>query len=98
MTWPKGYKPPSTSKDKTLPDKENEWSVCTHCNKSNPPNSKFCNQCGSKLNPTCSKCGNTMNLPNSSFCNQCGARMNTYIIKNKLATSIEEKFRDFDNS
>jgi ribosomal protein L40E len=48
---------------------------CQKCNNmSNPPGSKFCNNCGSSLNPTCPKCGNS-NPADASFCGHCGSKM-----------------------
>ncbi len=96
MTFPKGYNPPS-SEDNIAHNKASEKVVCRNCNKSNPSNSRFCNQCGSKLNLECPKCGNTNNLPNSAFCNQCGTKINTNTIDSRLTTPIAERFKDFNN-
>ena len=42
--------------------------ICTH---QNPPNVKFCCDCGQRMGTLCSGC-NTLNLPQSNFCHQCG--------------------------
>jgi class 3 adenylate cyclase/tetratricopeptide (TPR) repeat protein len=44
---------------------------CSECGSENPEGSRFCNECGSKLDLACSECG-TPNPPASKFCNQCG--------------------------
>jgi class 3 adenylate cyclase/tetratricopeptide (TPR) repeat protein len=44
---------------------------CSGCGSENPEGSRFCNECGSKLDLACSQCG-TPNPPSSKFCNQCG--------------------------
>lgn len=44
---------------------------CPECQKDNPEDAKFCNQCGAKLPANCPKCGN-FNPPGSKFCNECG--------------------------
>ena len=45
---------------------------CPRCQHENPPESKFCLGCGTRLSPTCSACG--VDLPaESRFCNKCGA-------------------------
>jgi ribosomal protein L40E len=48
---------------------------CKSCGNSNPPGSKFCNQCASQLlSPFCSNCGNK-NPSEAVFCNQCGSKL-----------------------
>ncbi|MGO9569689.1 MAG: AAA family ATPase, partial [Desulfomonilaceae bacterium] len=37
----------------------------------NPPGTKFCNECGSKLEVVCPRCTKP-NLPGSKFCGECG--------------------------
>ena len=44
---------------------------CDKCQFENPKDSKYCNECGAKLELTCQKC-NQVNPPGSKFCNQCG--------------------------
>jgi predicted ATPase/class 3 adenylate cyclase len=44
---------------------------CPRCQHENPPGSKFCLGCGTRLGATCGACGN--DLPaGSRFCNKCG--------------------------
>jgi class 3 adenylate cyclase len=44
---------------------------CLRCQHENPPQSRFCFECGARLAPTCSSCG--AELPAGvKFCNQCG--------------------------
>ncbi|MBI1728575.1 MAG: zinc-ribbon domain-containing protein [Candidatus Rokubacteria bacterium] len=44
---------------------------CPRCQHENPPQSRFCFECGARLAPTCSSCG--AELPAGvQFCNQCG--------------------------
>jgi class 3 adenylate cyclase/tetratricopeptide (TPR) repeat protein len=44
---------------------------CLRCQHENPPESRFCFECGARLAPTCSSCG--AELPAGvKFCNQCG--------------------------
>ena len=47
---------------------------CPNCGTENGAGSKFCNNCGNKLQqdkPKCPNCG-TENTPGSKFCNNCG--------------------------
>ncbi|MBE9530680.1 MAG: zinc ribbon domain-containing protein, partial [Proteobacteria bacterium] len=44
---------------------------CPECQFDNPAGSKFCNECGSKLDITCPNCNN-LNPAGSKFCNECG--------------------------
>jgi len=44
---------------------------CLRCQHENPPQSRFCFECGARLAPACSSCG--AELPAGvQFCNQCG--------------------------
>jgi ribosomal protein L40E len=45
--------------------------ACKSCDSLNPADSRFCRQCGSKLDSLCPGCS-TLNPTGSSFCNQCG--------------------------
>lgn len=52
--------------------------ICKECSFSNPPGSKFCNNCGTKLplgtHIICGNCGNS-NPVNRVFCDECGSRL-----------------------
>src|SRR5712664_1340849 len=44
---------------------------CLGCQHENPPQSKFCFECGERFPPACGNCG--AELPGAAkFCNQCG--------------------------
>lgn len=73
MTWPKGYEPPIKESSNSIP----EGITCDNCGKFNPLKSKFCNQCGVKIQISCPSCGNKNNLSEANFCNQCGNPMNS---------------------
>ncbi len=47
---------------------------CPDCGFKNEVGSKFCNECGNKLELTCSGCGN-INQLGSKFCNECGQNL-----------------------
>ena len=67
--------PPKSTQGKKTHITESVLS-CTTCNGINPPESKFCNKCGSPLSsPFCQSCGNK-NPTSAVFCNQCGSRLN----------------------
>jgi class 3 adenylate cyclase len=44
---------------------------CRKCQFENPAGSKFCNECGNKLEISCSQCSH-VNPAGSRFCNECG--------------------------
>ena len=44
---------------------------CPKCQFENPEDSKFCFECGHKLELACPQCGK-VNQPGSKFCNECG--------------------------
>jgi class 3 adenylate cyclase len=46
---------------------------CPNCQTLNPPNAKFCLECGNRL-VVCPNCG-TVNLPFAKFCIECGASL-----------------------
>ncbi|MBI3454488.1 MAG: AAA family ATPase [Candidatus Rokubacteria bacterium] len=45
--------------------------VCPQCRQENPPDARFCNACGARLDVACPACAHP-NLPGSRFCNACG--------------------------
>ncbi len=61
---------------KTPSDLENNNVVCDNCNIKNPMYSKFCYNCGQKLNGLnrCSRC-NQSNVSDALFCSQCGNKL-----------------------
>src|SRR2546423_2813561 len=65
---------------------------CPNCQTLNPPNAKFCLECGNRL-VVCPNCG-TVNLPIAKFCNECG----TLLVPKGESTSplpkdVENEFR-----
>jgi membrane protease subunit (stomatin/prohibitin family) len=62
----------------TLPFSGNGGIKCPKCGTMNPPNAKFCSECGTKFeaDKKCPKCG--ANVPaGSKFCPECGNPMGT---------------------
>lgn len=53
-----------------------DGTVCPTCGSAVVPGSKFCNECGTKLEVSsfCPECG-TKVAPSSKFCNECGFRL-----------------------
>ena len=47
---------------------------CPNCHSGNPPDAKFCGECGHRFDLTCSECG-TNNPAGNKFCNECGANL-----------------------
>ncbi len=48
--------------------------VCPDCGSRNRVSSKFCSDCGSRIDGVCPNCGNE-NRPGARFCNACGHRV-----------------------
>lgn len=48
--------------------------ICFQCKNENQKGSKFCNNCGAKLQNACPNCGSN-NPENSAFCSQCGSNL-----------------------
>lgn len=52
--------------------------VCSACGHENPEGTKFCQECGNRLQantePVCPSCGK-VNRPGVRFCGECGARI-----------------------
>src|SRR6202166_2692586 len=46
--------------------------VCAKCNKDNPADASFCEECGSKLELVCPACKASVS-PGARFCKRCGA-------------------------
>jgi len=49
---------------------------CLKCQFENPAGAKFCNECGSKLEPICPSCAKP-NSPDSKFCGECGQSLSS---------------------
>jgi class 3 adenylate cyclase len=47
---------------------------CLNCHFENPPDARFCQNCGRPLGRACPNCG-TLNEPGTRFCKQCGTRL-----------------------
>lgn len=46
--------------------------TCSNCRATNPPQAKFCQQCGTAMaSALCSQCGTTLKV-GAKFCGQCG--------------------------
>src|SRR5215469_7278072 len=54
---------------------------CSNCGTENPPDRKFCGECGSRFSLRCAKCGHE-NQPPFKFCGDCG----TPLIANQPAS------------
>src|SRR6266571_6431560 len=47
---------------------------CASCQTDNPPENRFCEQCGARLEASCPQCGNAVR-PGGRFCGACGYRL-----------------------
>jgi class 3 adenylate cyclase/tetratricopeptide (TPR) repeat protein len=47
---------------------------CLQCRHVNPPDTKFCGECGARLQSRCPAC-QTLNPPTNKFCSECGQRL-----------------------
>jgi Adenylate and Guanylate cyclase catalytic domain/Double zinc ribbon len=47
---------------------------CPECQHENPPEQKFCGECGARLAAACASCG-ASNPPRQKFCGECGAAL-----------------------
>ena len=63
---------------------------CPHCKFETLAGAKFCNECGQKLEITCSECGRN-NPPSSKFCVECGDKLTHPPSPQLKELSIEEK-------
>jgi class 3 adenylate cyclase/tetratricopeptide (TPR) repeat protein len=48
--------------------------VCGTCSADNPPQNRFCDQCGASLDAVCPNCGGVVR-PEARFCGACGKRL-----------------------
>src|SRR5207249_8302668 len=66
----------ATSMDQPM-EVVNPWKArmeCPQCRHANPPETKFCGECGTRLQSFCSAC-QAVNPPTNKFCNECGQRL-----------------------
>ena len=47
---------------------------CPQCRRANPPGTKFCGECGTRLQSLCPAC-QTANPPANKFCSECGQQL-----------------------
>src|SRR5262249_39321054 len=47
---------------------------CPQCRHVNPPGTKFCGECGARLQSLCPAC-QSPNPPTNKFCSECGQRL-----------------------
>src|SRR5712692_8620890 len=47
---------------------------CPQCRHANPPEMKFCGECGTRLQSRCPAC-QAVNPPSNKFCSECGERL-----------------------
>ena len=71
--------------------------ICPRCAHPNPPDVKFCNDCGQMMGSICSSCG-TVNLPESKFCSQCGNLLATIDIPAADDKLMKRRRSDVDKS
>lgn len=60
--------------DKTQNESQFQKSTCRICGSTNDITSKFCNNCGNKLEVYCENCG-SKNNSSAKFCNNCGKKL-----------------------
>src|ERR1700716_3205758 len=49
---------------------------CPQCRRANPPETKFCGECGTRLQSLCPAC-QAVNPSTNKFCSECGQRLAT---------------------
>ena len=59
---------------------------CTRCQQENPPQAKFCLECGTRFVLTCTKCGTELPA-GAKFCLECGQAMGDQPIVDSRFTS-----------
>jgi predicted RNA-binding Zn-ribbon protein involved in translation (DUF1610 family) len=78
------------------PQAQQPMVICPKCGFQNPQTSKFCNNCGTTMQPAaqaqaaavkCPKCG-TENPTTAKFCVNCGNAMQTTVKCPKCATEV----------
>ena len=63
---------------------------CPKCQYENPEDTKFCGECGTKLERICSSC-NLPNPPQFKFCGECGHKLEVPAKKSPNDLSFDEK-------
>ena len=63
---------------------------CPICQYENPEGTKFCGECGTKLERICPSC-NLPNPPQFKFCGECGHRLEVPAEKSLKDLSFDEK-------
>lgn len=63
-------------KSNSTPQEKESGIICNKCNKQVPKNSKFCPECGEKIQDKkfCSECGAQVSA-NAKFCSECGNKL-----------------------
>ena len=69
---------------------------CPKCQFENPDDSKFCLECGEKIEITCPQCGKTLPIA-SKFCNECGHKLDAPQKEFSKPLSPEEKIEKILN-
>ncbi|MGN0142917.1 MAG: SPFH domain-containing protein [Roseburia sp.] len=64
----------NVQRDMEVGQKEETRLVCSSCGANIPAESKFCPECGSRLEAVCSQCGAKI-IPGAKFCLECGNKV-----------------------
>src|SRR5829696_6413204 len=67
--------------------------LCRQCKNENQQGSKFCNNCGTKLQNSCPSCG-TDNPENSAFCGKCGSKLGLRTEDTKITPESESNITE----
>ncbi|RIK22539.1 MAG: hypothetical protein DCC52_13660 [Chloroflexi bacterium] len=62
--------------------------TCPKCAKENPPNTRFCFNCGTQLVRACPECGQETSLVATGFCGNCGYNYDVAAQRAKLKSEI----------
>ncbi len=70
---------------------------CPNCSHENPPDARFCQNCGQPLEQRCPSCG-TSNSPNAKFCKHCGTSLAAWLdqlgaLRQAAPQALQEKMR-----
>jgi hypothetical protein len=64
--------------------------ICSQCKNENQEGSKFCNNCGAKLQNACPDCGK-INPEKSVFCSQCGSNLSLDVAEESRKTVVSSE-------